>query len=156
MQGAAPKRTRARSTPGSISPAAVPLNGVTSCAATLSRPAPRTVGAPGAPDRLGDRGHLDVVGGGRLGGLGELAGGAQHLQDAGGHLGDPIGRHHRVDQAFGVEVLGDLDARRERLAVQGLVDPRPEEADQRPRLGGGHVTERPPEASTPPVVGCRR
>ena len=63
-------------------------------------PHPRTVGAPGAPDRLGDRGHLDVVGGGRLGGLGELAGGAQHLQDAGGHLGDPIGRHHRVDQAL--------------------------------------------------------
>ena len=75
MQGAAPKRARPGAPPGSISPAAVPLNGVTSCAATLSRArTPGRSGAPGASDRLGDRGHLDAVVGDRLGGLGVLGG----------------------------------------------------------------------------------
>jgi hypothetical protein len=75
---------------------------------------------------------------------------AQHLQDPGGHLGELLWCHHRVDQALGVEVLGHLHLRRERLTVQGLIDPRPQKADQRPRLGRGHMPERPPGGQHPP------
>ncbi len=43
-----------------------------------------------------------------------------------------------------MQVLGGLHAGRERFAVQVLVHPRAEEADQRARLGGGDVPERTP------------
>ena len=45
---------------------------------------------------------------------------------------------------MGEEVLRGLHALGERLAVQRLEDARPEEADQRPRLGDGDVPERAP------------
>ena len=49
-----------------------------------------------------------------------------------------------VDHPVAVQVLRGLDAGRERLAVELLVDPGPEEADQRARLGDGDVTQRAP------------
>src|SRR4029453_10852755 len=52
-----------------------------------------------------------------------------------------------------VEVLGHLHTRRERLAVQGLINPRPEKADPPLPLGGGHVPERPPGGQHPPGGG---
>ena len=54
-----------------------------------------------------------------------------------------------VDEAVREQVLGGLHALGERLAVQRLVDPRAEEADQRARLGDGHVAERPPGGQHP-------
>ena len=59
-------------------------------------------------------------------------------------LGDLVVRDDAVDEAVGVEVLRGLHALGERPVVERLVDPRPEEADQRTRLGDGHVAERAP------------
>ena len=55
-----------------------------------------------------------------------------------------------------VQILGGLDVLGERLTVEVLVDARAEESDERPWFGGGHVTDDPQDANTPPVVGCRR
>ena len=51
---------------------------------------------------------------------------------------------HGVDQAVLGQVLGGLHALGERLAVERLVDARPEEADRGAGLGDGHVPERSP------------
>ena len=50
-----------------------------------------------------------------------------------------LGGDHGVDDAVRGEVLRGLHAGRERPPVQRLVDLRPEEADERPGLGDGHV-----------------
>ena len=55
-----------------------------------------------------------------------------------------LGRHDGVDHALLGEVLGLLDTRRERLALERLVDLRAEEADERAGLGHRHVSQRPP------------
>jgi hypothetical protein len=60
------------------------------------------------------------------------------------HLGEPLDRHHRVDDAAGVEVLGDLDALGERPSVERLVDAGAEEPDHRSRLGDRDVAQGPP------------
>ena len=58
---------------------------------------------------------------------------------------DVARRHDRVDEAVRVEVLGDVcTPGGNGVVVQRLVDPRAEEADQRPRFGGGDVAERAP------------
>ena len=48
-----------------------------------------------------------------------------------------------------LQVLGGLDAGRERFAVELLVDPRTEETDQRARLGDGDVAQRAPRREHP-------
>ena len=48
-----------------------------------------------------------------------------------------------------LQVLSGLDARRERFAVELLVHPRPEKADQSARLGESEVTERAPRREHP-------
>jgi hypothetical protein len=65
-------------------------------------------------------------------------------ESARGQGGEFGGWDDGVDDAFGDEVLGHLDAFGERLSVQYLVDGGPEEADQRARFGDGHMAERPP------------
>jgi hypothetical protein len=54
------------------------------------------------------------------------------------------------------QVLGNLDACRQRLAVEGFVDLGPKEPDEGAGLGNGHVAEGSPRDETPPVVACRR
>ncbi len=75
--------------------------------------------------------------------------GQQHGQRPVEDRGDLLRRDHGVDQAVGVEVLRRLDAVGERLLVERLVDPRPEEADQRTGLRDGHVTQRAPRRHHP-------
>jgi len=52
-----------------------------------------------------------------------------------------LGRDHPVEEAARVEVLRGLHALGKRLAGELLVDPRAEEAEQRARLGEGHLPE---------------
>ncbi len=73
----------------------------------------------------------------------------EHAEGAVEHVGDVLERQHGVDDAAGVEVLRGLHALGERLAVERLVDPRPEEADQRAGLGHGHVAQRAPGGHHP-------
>ena len=61
----------------------------------------------------------------------------------------PGERHHTVDDAVLLQVLGGLHADRERLAVQLFVDPRTEETDQRARLRDRDVAERTPRCEHP-------
>ena len=68
------------------------------------------------------------------------------VQDA----GDLLGRQDGVDDAVGVEVLRGLHALGERLAVERLVDPRPEEADQ------GARARRPSRGRASPTTPSRR
>ena len=65
-------------------------------------------------------------------------------------------RHHAVDDAVPLQVLRRLDAGRERLAVQVLVDPRAEESDSAPGSAAVTWPSDPQDANTPPVVGWRR
>ena len=58
-------------------------------------------------------------------------------------------RHDGVDHPMSLQVLGGLDAGRERFAVELLVHPRPEKADQSARLGEGEVTQRTPRREHP-------
>ena len=86
-----------------------------------------------APD-----GFTDSVAGGATGGR---RAGDQDAQGAVDDVGQLPGRDHRVNQPFVEEVLGRLDVLRERGAVEGLVDPGSEEAEQGSGLGGGDVAE---------------
>lgn len=61
-----------------------------------------------------------------------------------------------VDGAFGDQVFCHLDAFRERLPAQCVVDAGSQEADERAWLGDGRVAEGPQDAKTPPTVGFRR
>ncbi len=73
----------------------------------------------------------------------------QHRERPRRHLGEPLDRHHRVDDAAGVEVLGDLDAVGERPSVERLVDAGAEEPDHCARLGDRDVAQRPPRRQHP-------
>ena len=67
--------------------------------------------------------------------------GDQDAQGAVDDVGQLPGRDHRVNEPFVEEVLGRLDVLRERRAVEGLVDPGSEEAEQGSGFGGGDVAE---------------
>ena len=54
-----------------------------------------------------------------------------------------------VDHPVPLQVLGGLDAGRERFAVELLVHPRPQKADQSARLGDGDVAQRTPRREHP-------
>ena len=106
------------------------------------------VGAAGGLHRIprrhvGDRAPVSGARGGEPGRS------RQHRQRAVQRRAQQFDRDDAVDDAVPVQVLRGLDARRERLAVEVLVDPRPEEADQRARLGGGDVAQRPPRREHP-------
>ena len=68
----------------------------------------------------------------------------QHGQREVDHRGQVLGGDDAVDDAGGGEVLRHLHAGPERPAVERLVDLGAEEADERARLGDGHVPERAP------------
>jgi hypothetical protein len=102
------------------------------------------VRAPGPLDRVPGRNVLEDVEG-QLGRDGKaLAAGHQHVQGASRDLGQLVHGEHRVDEPAPEEVLCGLHAFGERLAVQGLEDPGPEEPDQGARFGDRDVPERSP------------
>ncbi len=62
-------------------------------------------------------------------------------------------RHHAVDHAVSVQILGGLHPGRERFAVQVLVHPRPRKPISAPGSAAVTCPSEPQEANTPPVVG---
>ena len=153
--GAPPKRASASSSPGSFSPgagAAKPddVGGRGPQQPADARPVLPPGGGddvPGAAAVLGVVGVGAVLGGRPLGAADvDVPGlpGGEHPQRPVGDVADLLVRDDGVDQPALGQVLGGLHALGERLAVQRLVDPRPEEADRGAGLGDRHVPERAP------------
>jgi len=117
---------------------------------------PGTFGPAGVLDRLPRRDVVDRLVRRRLRG-GNFAGHRAHHVERPCHYFREVRRHeHGVDEAQAIEVLGHLDPFGEGSSVERLVNPRPEEPDQRSRLCSGQLPRDPHEANTPPVVGWRR
>ena len=159
-QGAPPKRARASSSPGSFSPAPVPDRPTTSVAAVRS--SRRTPGRSSRRDAVTTSQALrpssgssasvpsSAVGRSASGDVAVPGGpGGEHPQRPVGDLGDLLVRDDGVDQAVVGQVLGGLHARRERLAVERLVDPRAQEADRGAGLGDRDVAGRAPRGEHP-------
>jgi len=70
--------------------------------------------------------------------------------------GELVGGRHGVDHALSVQVLRHLHTRRERPALELLIDLRPEKPTRAPGSATVMCPRDAHEASTPPVVGCRR
>ena len=148
--GAPPKRASASSSPGSFSP----------CAGAVqrrrrrwrrARAARRTPGRSGRRERVIDSQALQRPAGSSRGQLAATLGAApssrchQHVAAPGRRRRRaPRAATHRVDAARARRGSRRSARPGERLAVERLVDPRPEEADQRARLGDGDVPERAP------------
>jgi hypothetical protein len=73
-----------------------------------------------------------------------VAGRGQQCQGTSDDAGQGARRYDGVDEAAGVQVLGELHAVRESAAGERLVDARAEEAEQGAGLGHGDVPQRCP------------
>ena len=75
--------------------------------------------------------------------------GQDEVEEACRGRGEELDGEDGVEESVGEEVLGGLDALGERLAIEGLVDARAEEADRRAGLADRDVTERTPRGEDP-------